>query len=109
MLCTGWRHAAHRLPACCAQAAGMLRTGCRHAARSPWQDKFRKFLSTFLRHRWLPEASLGRNALNGSKGKATACQGEGNAWLEWLGLGHIMVTACQGNACLPWPHFLGMP
>lgn len=137
-------HAASTLRTPCLHAAHTLRTDCRHAARSPWQDKFRKILSTFsaartrgkaadmlctgcrhTAHR-LPaccaqpmagqvskisvdiftpplasSASLGRNALNGSKGKATACQGEGNAWLEWLGLGHIMVTAWQGKARHP--------
>jgi hypothetical protein len=74
--------------------------------------KCRKILSTFLRHDRLP-LRVTLSECIAWRGKATACQGEGNAWLEWLGQGHIMGTACQGKArqailSLAYTHFLGM-
>lgn len=44
-------HADSILRTPCLHSAHTLRTGCRHAARSPWQDKFRKILSTFSAER----------------------------------------------------------
>ena len=63
----------------------------------PHYSNVEKFCRHFYAMIGFRFASLCRNASHGEarQGKATACQGEGNAW---LGQGHIMGTACQGKA-----------